>query len=120
MKLLRTTPPERVIPKGKLKETFVTAMGKISAGPIFHGFIRSGPDATSMVMAMKMMVMMALAMMPIMAMRTFPRRSGDDGPPPSGGDESTDWAAGDEDDDDDDPELPSTARRRWPAAERRR
>ena len=81
-------------------------MGKISARPIFHGFIRSGPDAASMVMASKMMVMMALSMMPIMVMRTFPRRSGDDGPPPNGGDESTDWGAGDEGDDDDDPELP--------------
>ena len=58
-----------------------------------------------MVMASKMMVMMALSMMPIMVMRTFPRRSGDDGPPPNGGDESTDWGAGDEGDDDD-PELP--------------
>ena len=81
-------------------------MGKISVRPIFHGFIRSGPDAASMVMASKMMVMMALSMMPIMVMRTFPRRSGDDGPPPNGGDESTDWGAGDEGDDDDDPELP--------------
>eukprot|EP00959_Pyramimonas_sp_CCMP1952_P041202 861846-Pyramimonas_sp.AAC.1 len=43
-------------------------MGKISVRPVFHGFIRSGPDAASMVMAIKMMVMMALAMMPIMAM----------------------------------------------------
>ena len=68
MKLLRTTPQERVIPKGKLKETFVTAMGKISVRAAFHGFIRSGPDATSMVTAMKMMVMLALAMMPIMVM----------------------------------------------------
>ena len=81
-------------------------MGKISVRPIFHGFIRSGPDAASMVMASKMMVMMALSMMPIMVMRTFPRRSGDDGPPPNGGDESTDRGAGDEGDDDDDPELP--------------
>ena len=82
-------------------------MGNISVRPIFHGFFRSGPDATLMVMAMKMMVMMAIAMMPTMVMRTFPRRSGDDGPLPNGGDESTDWGAGDEgDDDDDDPELP--------------
>ena len=42
--LLRTTPQECVIRKGKLKETFVTVMGEISVRPIFHGFIRSGPD----------------------------------------------------------------------------
>ena len=63
--LLRTTPQECVIRKGKLKETFVTVMGKISVRPVCHGFIRSGPDVTSMVETMKVMVMMALVMMPV-------------------------------------------------------
>ena len=58
MNLLRTTPQERVIRKCKLIKTFVTVMGEISVSPVFHGFIRSGPDVTSMVMTMKMMVMM--------------------------------------------------------------
>ena len=68
MEPLRTTPQERVIPKGQLKETFVTAMGKISARPVLHGFIRSEPVVTSTVMTMKMMAMMVLMMMPIRAM----------------------------------------------------
>ena len=59
-----------------------------------------------MAMAMKIMVMMALAMMPVIVMRTSSRLSGDDAPLPKGGDESTDWGAGDEGDDGDDPELP--------------
>ena len=50
--------------KSRLKETFVTVMGEISVRPIFHGFIRSGPDVTSLVRTMKVMVMMALVMMP--------------------------------------------------------
>ena len=40
-------------------------MGEISVRPIFHGFIRSGPDVTSLVRTMKVMVMMALVMMPV-------------------------------------------------------
>ena len=66
VKLLRTTPQERVFPKGKLKETFVTAMGKTSVRPAFDSFIRSGPDAASIVMTMAMMVLTAL-LMPVMA-----------------------------------------------------
>ena len=68
MKLLRTTPRERVIPKGKLKQTFVTAMGEISARPVFHGFVRSVPEVTSTVLTMKMVAMMALMTMPVRAM----------------------------------------------------
>ena len=68
MKPRRTTPQERVIPKGQLKETFVATMGKISARPVYHGFIRSVPVVTSTVMTMKMMAMMVLMMMPTRAM----------------------------------------------------
>ena len=68
MKLLRTTPPERDIRKCNLIKTFVTVMEKISARPVFNGFVRSVPVVTSTVMAMKMTAMMALTMMPVRAM----------------------------------------------------
>ena len=68
MKLLRTTPQERVIRKCRLIKTFVTVMGKISVRPVFNGFVRSVPEVTSTVMAMKMMAMTALTMMPVRAM----------------------------------------------------
>ena len=49
VKLPRTTPQERVIHKCKLTKTFVTVMGEASLRPVFHGFTRPRPDATSMV-----------------------------------------------------------------------
>ena len=55
-----------------MKETFVTVMGDIAARPVFHGFIRSGPDVTSTVMTMKIMIMTALTMMPVMVMLAMP------------------------------------------------
>ena len=68
MKLLRTTPQKRVIRKCKLIKTFVMVMGEASSRPVFHGFTRSRPDATSMVTTTTVMDMMALLMMPVMAM----------------------------------------------------
>ena len=65
--LLRTTPQECVIRKGKLKETFVTVMGKIAGRPVFDGFIRPGPEVASMVMTLKMMVPVTVMMMLAMA-----------------------------------------------------
>ena len=44
------------------------ALGKIAVRTVFHGLIPSGPEVTSMVMAMKMMIMTALMIMPVMMM----------------------------------------------------
>ena len=50
--------------KSRLKETFVTVMGKIAVRPVFRGFFRSGPNVTSMVTTMKMMAVAACMTMP--------------------------------------------------------
>ena len=52
--------------KGKLKETFVTVMGKIAGRPVFDGFIRPGPEVASMVMTLKMMVLVTVMMVLVM------------------------------------------------------
>ena len=43
-------------------------MGNIAVRPVFHGLIPYGPEVTSMVMAMKVIIMTALMMMPVMMM----------------------------------------------------
>ena len=41
--------------------------GKIAGRPVFHGFIRPGPEVASMVMTLKMMVLVTVKMMLVMA-----------------------------------------------------
>ena len=53
--------------KSKLKETFVTVMGEIAGRPVFHEFIRPGPEVASMVTTLQMMILVTVMMMLVMA-----------------------------------------------------